>query len=68
MKLIIGSLFVLIIGIIILLFPRQVYEFTESWKHSFDSEPSKLFIFHIRFGGFVCVLVGLAGLIAAFIM
>ncbi len=60
--LIIGSLILVIIGIVMLFRPQLFYELTERWKHSGSSEPSGIWIFSTRFGGVMFLLAGLAGL------
>ena len=65
---IIGSIFLLIVGVMMLCFPEVVYSITESWKSDASSEPSGLYKIHIRVGGIACSLVGIAGLIANFVL
>ena len=65
---ILGSIFLLIVGVLMLCFPDVVYSITESWKSSSSSEPSGLYKLHIRIGGIACSLVGIAGLIANFVL
>lgn len=59
---ILGSIILLIAGVVMLAFPEFVYEITESWK-SYSAEPSELYIIHVRVGGVCFVVVGLLGLI-----
>ncbi len=66
--LILGSLFLLIVGVLMLCFPDVVYSITESWKSYASSEPSGLYKLHIRIGGVVCSLIGIAGLIANYVL
>lgn len=68
MELLIGSIFLVVVGLVMALFPAFIYELVESWKNSSADTPSKLYKFHIRFGGVVCTLVGIAGLIVHFIL
>ncbi|MGM9619792.1 MAG: DUF6199 family natural product biosynthesis protein [Oscillospiraceae bacterium] len=63
-----GSIFLLIVGVLMLCFPDVVYSITESWKSNASSEPSELYKIHIRIGGIACSLVGIAGIIANFIL
>lgn len=65
---ILGSIFLLIVGILMLCFPDVVYGIIESWKSNASSEPSGLYKIHIRIGGIVCSLVGSAGIISSFIL
>lgn len=65
---ILGSIFLLIAGVLMLFNPDMVYRLTESWKSSAADEPSELYTLHIRIGGVACSLVGIAGLIAHFVL
>ena len=65
---ILGSIFLLIIGVLMLCFPDVVYSITESWKSNASSEPSGLYKLHIRIGGIACSVVGIAGLITNFVL
>ena len=56
------------IGITMLVNPRLVYELTESWKHDGGVyEPSRRYVWNTRFGGVMCTLAGILGLIVPFI-
>lgn len=66
--LILGSIFLLVAGLLMLFFPAVMYSITESWKSNASSEPSGLYKIHIRIGGVACSLVGIAGLIACFVL
>ncbi len=56
-------------GIAMLWKPRLVFELTESWKHDGGAdEPSRLWLFSTRFGGVMCVLAGICGLIVPFVL
>ena len=60
---ILGSIFLLIVGVLMLCFPDVVYSITESWKSNASSEPSGMYRLHIRIGGIACTLVGIASII-----
>ena len=62
-----GGLALVIVGMIMLIKPRLFYELAESWKHSGSSEPTGLWIFSTRFGGVMCTLAGVAGLVLPFL-
>ena len=66
--LILGSVFLLIAGLLMFCFPEVIYSITESWKNNASSEPSGMYKLHIRVGGVVCSLVGIAGLISCFVL
>ncbi|MBE6957090.1 MAG: hypothetical protein E7450_06525 [Ruminococcaceae bacterium] len=61
---ILGSIILLIVGVLMLCFPDGVYAITESWKAKASNGPSRLYRIHIRVGGGVFVLVGVLGLVA----
>lgn len=49
--------------------PRLFFELTESWKHDGGAdEPSEAWLFSMRFGGVMCVLAGICGVIVPFIL
>ena len=54
-------------GITMVVKPRLIFELTESWKHSGGTEPSNLFLISTRFGGVMCTLAGICGMIVPFI-
>ena len=54
-------------GVVMLWKPEFVFELTEGWKHSGSAEPSNLWIFSTRFGGVMCVLAGIGGVVVPFI-
>ena len=56
-----------ILGAALVWKPEAFYELTESWKHDGWSEPSKFYLWNTRFGGVMCTLVGIGGMICAFI-
>ena len=60
------GLALLAMGLVMLFRPQLFYELTESWKHS-GGEPSNQWIFSTRFGGVMCTLAGIAGLILPFL-
>ena len=55
------------LGITMLVSPRFFFELTESWKHDGGAEPSSLFLSSTRFGGVMCTLAGICGMIVPFI-
>lgn len=65
---VLGSIFVLLTGVVMLFFPQFIYEVTESWKSYSAGKPSRLYIISIRFGGVCCLLAGIAGIISVFIL
>ena len=68
MQYLIAGIVLIAIGIVMLAKPRLFFELTESWKHDGGAdEPSKLYVWSTRFGGVMCTLAGVCGVIAPFI-
>ena len=65
---ILGSIFLLVAGLLMLCFPAVIYSITESWKTNSSSEPSGMYKIHIRVGGIAFLLVGITGLIIFFVL
>lgn len=63
----IAGLALIALGITMLVKPRLIFELAESWKHDGSAEPSRAFLLSTRFGGVMCTLAGLCGLIITFI-
>lgn len=61
------SLALAIYGAALIWKPEFFYELTERWKHDGGGEPSKSYLLSTRFGGVMCVLVGIGGMIFVFI-
>jgi hypothetical protein len=57
--------FLIVVGLLLLLRPDLVWQVTEQWKSSDATEPSSLYMISTRFGGIMCLLVGLASLLVA---
>ena len=55
-----------IYGVALVWKPEFFYELTESWKHD-GGEPSDWYLLSTRFGGVMCALVGIGGIIFVFI-
>ncbi len=67
MQLLLGGIALLVIGILMLIAPDEIYEITESWKNISAGSPSNLYKLNIRIGGIMFSIVGLAGIIVYFI-
>ena len=48
-----------IAGIIMIIKPEQYFDITEGWKSETSSEPSRLYLFFVRFCGVLCLLCGI---------
>ena len=62
-----AGLVLIAMGVTMLVNPRLIFKLTESWKHDGVAEPSEMFLLSTRFGGVMCTLAGICGLVAAFI-
>jgi hypothetical protein len=54
----------IIIGITMVIWPTGIWLISESWKSDGATEPSKLYVWSIRFGGVMCTLAGAGGIYA----
>ncbi len=54
------SIFLLAAGILMLWKPTFIWSIAERWKSQGAAEPSSLYLWSIRFGDILCVLIGLA--------
>jgi hypothetical protein len=57
------SIFLILVGLLMILKTRLIWEITERWTSRDGTDPSSLYIWNTRFGGVMCTLVGLAGLL-----
>ena len=57
---ILGSLFLVIFGLIMILSPMKVWKIAYSWKTKNKAEPSDYYLIMIRIGGLVLLAGGLA--------
>ena len=57
------GIILIIIGGMMIINPKLVWEITESWKNDRSAEPSNFYKINVRIGGGVFLLVGLAGVI-----
>lgn len=56
-----------IIGLVMIIFPRTFYQFTQSWKNDTSSEPSHIYVIGTKFGGIMVTIVGVLSIIAQFL-
>ncbi len=54
----------MILGAVMILFPKVIYVLTESWKNDVAQEPSDTYIMVTRIGGAAFLLLGLFRLLA----
>jgi hypothetical protein len=50
-------------GLLMLVRPTVIWTITESWKSNDATEPSDIYILSTRFGGVMCTLAGIGGII-----
>lgn len=53
-------------GLVMLISPGTVYQFTESWKNNRDGEPSDLYKLTTRIEGGILLIVGIVLLVMRF--
>ncbi|PNT90255.1 DUF6199 family natural product biosynthesis protein [Clostridium thermosuccinogenes] len=56
-----------IVGLLMLIKPKIVWQITEQWKSYSAEEPSNFYIKSIRFGGVMFILAGIGSIIAFFL-
>ncbi len=56
------SIFLILVGLVMVALPQFIWQISEKWKSSDASEPSSLYLVSIRVGGILCALAGLATL------
>ncbi|MBB3111871.1 hypothetical protein FHS18_003939 [Paenibacillus phyllosphaerae] len=59
-------LYVLLVlfGLLLMVKPAVFWAISESWKSNDGTEPSDLYLWSTRFGGFMCSVVGIGAIIA----
>lgn len=65
MLIFLGIIFI-IIGLLMILTPNTVFIISESWKFQEKTEPSDTYIFNVRFGGTIAIIVGVIFIIVQF--
>jgi hypothetical protein len=60
--------FLIFAGLLMLFKTSMFWNITELWTSKDGTEPSGLYIWNTRFGGIMCILVGLACLLAYILM
>ena len=65
MYLLLGVCF-LVIGIVMLKYPKIFFDITEGWKNREPAEPSKWFLWSTRVGGVMLCLVGIMAFVVIF--
>ncbi|QOR68082.1 hypothetical protein IM538_08225 [Cytobacillus suaedae] len=61
------GIFLLVLGLIMLIWPTGLWLLTESWKTNDGDGPSRLYKWSTRFGGILCTLIGIANIIVLFL-
>jgi hypothetical protein len=61
---IILAILLTLFGLLMLFQPTVIWTLTESWKSNDAAEPSDMYILSTRFGGLMCTLAGIGGIIA----
>ncbi len=64
MYILIGFIFN-IVGIVMLISPKTIFQIIESWKGSSNNEPSALYSASTRVGGLAFLIIGIASIIVS---
>lgn len=62
------AVIIAVVGVIMIVKPKFIYEITESWKNNSGGEPSEAYILWTRLSGIVCLLIGIVGAVALLIL
>lgn len=62
------AVIIAVVGVVMIVKPKLIYEITESWKNNSGSEPSEAYLLWTRLSGIVCLLVGVVGVVALLIL
>lgn len=62
------GLFLTGMGLFMALSPKGFYDFSESWKSSSGSEPSRLYEISTRIGGVLCLIAGIGSVVLQFFL
>ena len=65
--LLLGGIFLLLVGLIMLIKPDLFFLLTEAWKTYSSADPSDFYIFTTRLGGAIFTLVGVAAVTIFFV-
>ncbi|WP_348635134.1 DUF6199 family natural product biosynthesis protein [Paenibacillus sp. PvP091] len=57
------GVFLIFAGVLMIFKTSVFWEITERWTSRDGTEPSDLYIWNTRFGGIMCILAGLAGIL-----
>lgn len=67
MGILVLTVFLIVAGLLMLAKPIWLWEISERWKSSDATEPSPMYILSLRFGGVVCLIVGILNGIVYFL-
>jgi hypothetical protein len=57
------SVFLILTGLLMFFKTSLFWKITERWTSKDGTEPSDLYIWNTRFGGIICTIIGIAGLL-----
>ena len=55
------GILLMLISLLILLFPKQIWKIAEAWKNSEPTAPSKAYVIVLRCVGIVFLIIGFIG-------
>lgn len=62
------SLFLVLAGLLMAFNPSLFWMITERWTSSDGTEPSELYKWNTRFGGIICMIVGVGGILISVLL
>ncbi|AJY74001.1 DUF6199 family natural product biosynthesis protein [Paenibacillus beijingensis] len=57
------AIFLLLAGFLMVFKTSLFWSITERWTSKDGTEPSDLYVWNTRFGGIMCMIVGIAGIV-----
>ena len=66
MKFLLAGILFLLIGAVLIVKPKFLFDLTESWKNNAAGEPSELYLWSTRFGGVIIFAIGIASMVVFF--
>lgn len=64
LKIILGGVAFLFLGLVFFIKPTVIWKITEQWKSNCAEEPSKLYIINVKIEGGIFILLGIVMMVA----
>jgi len=62
-----GLIFIILLGLFMIITPKTIWLLAESWKSDDATEPSYLYVWSTRFGGFMFFIIGVSGVVVNYL-